>query len=219
MRHDTSRKDRSRPVFARYYAAMAPRMDSVGLGRLRDELLSGLAGEVLEVGCGNGMNFARYPGTVTSVRAVEPEPHLRRLARAAARSEVPIEVVAGTGEAVPLPDNSVDAAVLCLVLCSVPDPVATVGELARVIRPGGALVFLEHCAADTSKLRRVQKFADATIWPMLAGGCHLSRDPLATIEGGGFSIDSVRRFRFPQGSNASPASPHVLGRARLRLNG
>lgn len=205
--------DRPRPLFARYYAAMSARMDGEGLAALRDELLAGIGGEVVEVGCGNGMNFARYPNTVTGVQAIEPEPHLRQLARSAAtHAPVRIDVTPGTGEALPLPDDSVDAGVLCLVLCSMPNPRATVGELARVIRPGGTLVFLEHCSADRAALRFVQRIADATVWPMLTGGCHTSRDPLSTIRDGGFAVDTVRHLRYPEHPTV-PASPHVLGRA------
>ncbi|MEJ7743530.1 MAG: class I SAM-dependent methyltransferase [Nocardioidaceae bacterium] len=205
--------DRPRPLFARYYAAMTARMDDEGLAALRDELLTGVGGQVVEVGCGNGMNFSRYPSTVTKVRAVEPEPHLRKLAQtAAAHAPVPVDVTPGIGQALPLPDDSVDTGVLCLVLCSMPDPRATVAELARVIRPGGALVFLEHCAAHSPGLRLAQRIADATLWPLLTGGCHTSRDPLTTIRDGGFTVDTVRHLRYPERPTV-PASPHVLGHA------
>lgn len=205
--------DRPRPLFARYYAAMTPRMDEEGLAPLRTELLAKLRGQVLEVGCGNGRNFTHYPSLVTEVRAVEPEPHLRTLARtAAARAPVRIVVTPGTGEVLPLPDCSVDAAVLCLVLCSVPDPRGTVAEVFRVLRPGGTLAFLEHGIADTPGLCRVQRVADATIWPLLTGGCHTARNPLATIGSGRFIIDAVRHLRFPEHPTV-PAGPHVLGSA------
>lgn len=208
--------DRPRPLFARYYAAMTPRMDEEGLAPLRAELLAKLSGQVVEVGCGNGRNFTHYPSLVTEVRAVEPEPHLRSLAlSAAARAPVAVVVTPGTGEALPLVDRSVDAAVLCLVLCSVPDPQATVAELFRVLRSGGTLAFLEHGVADTPGLRRVQRVADATIWPLLTGGCHTARDPLATIGSGQFTIDAVRHLRFPEHPTL-PASPHVRGRATRR---
>ncbi|MGH3503280.1 MAG: class I SAM-dependent methyltransferase [Nocardioidaceae bacterium] len=192
---------------------MSARMDEEGLSVLRAELLAGLSGRVVEIGCGNGMNFTHYPSTVTGVQAVEPEPHLRKLAHTAtAQAPVPIDVTAGTGEALSLPDDSVDAGVLCLVLCSTPDPHATVAELLRVIRGGGTVVFLEHCVADTPGLRLVQRIADATVWPLLTGGCHTSRDPLTTIRSGGFTVDTVRRLRYPERPTV-PASPHVLGSA------
>ena len=205
--------DLPRPLFAHLYAAMAPRMDIGGLGALRTELLADLHGSVVEVGCGNGMNFTHYPPSVTIVHAAEPEPHLRALAHeAAASAPVKVNVTGGTGSALPLETGSVDAAVLCMVLCSVPDPQSTVAELARVLRPGGTLVFLEHHASDVPVYRRIQKIADATLWPPLAGGCHLHRDPLGAIRSGGFSIESLRSPRYPGGLTGSLA-PHVLGRA------
>jgi ubiquinone/menaquinone biosynthesis C-methylase UbiE len=202
-------------VFSRFYAALSPRLDDEGLAPLRAELLAPLAGSVVEIGAGNGRNFARYPAAVTSVTAVEPEPRLRGLAtRSAATAAVPVTVVPGTAEALPLPDASCDAAVLCLVMCSLPDRPAALAEAARVLRPGGVLAFLEHTRAETPVLRAVQRLADATVWPLLAGGCHTFTDPVGDIEAAGFAITTLRRFRFPESRFTQPSSPHVLGLAR-----
>lgn len=167
---------------------------------------------MVEVGAGNGMNFLHYPSTVTRVTAVGPEPHLRDLATQAAQA---VPVRAGTADRLPLPGHSVDAAVLCLVMCSLDDHPAALAELARVLRPGGTLRFLEHTIADTPGLRRVHRLADATVWPLLAGGCHTATDPAAAITGAGFEITTCRRLRFPDNRFTQPASPHVLGAARL----
>ena len=203
------------PVFARCYARLSRACEGAGMAPLRDELLAGAAGRVVEVGAGNGPNFAHYPPGVTEVVAVEPEPHLRALAeQAAASAPVPVTVVAGRAEQLPLEDAAVDAGVTCLVLCSVDDVAAALAELARVIRPGGELRFLEHVAADTPGLRRAQRVADATLWPLLAGGCHTARDPLPILEQAGFTVTAVRRYRFPETRLPSPAAPHVLGTAR-----
>ncbi len=205
--------DLPRPMFARIYAAMIPRMDAGGLAELRDELLADLSGSVVEIGCGNGMNFKHYPDTVTTVHAVEPEPHLRALAQDAAKNKtVDITVTGGTGDALPLEDESVDAAVLCMVLCSVPDQESAVAELRRVVRPGGTLVFLEHCASDRPGIARFQKAADATLWPLMAGGCHLGRDTLAALRSGGFVVEAVRTPDRPGGIGEAIA-PHIIGRA------
>jgi len=207
--------DRPRPVFSRLYARISAGMDAEGLAALRTELLAPLSGTVVEVGCGNGRNFARYPDAVTRVTAVEPEPHLRALAtRAAAAAPVPVAVVPGTAEALPVPDAAADAAVLCLVLCSLPDRDTALAEIARVLRPGGTLAFLEHGLGPTPRVRAVQRLADATLWPLLAGGCHTAVDPVGLVEGAGFAVTALRRLRFPDSRVTLPATPHVLGLAR-----
>jgi ubiquinone/menaquinone biosynthesis C-methylase UbiE len=207
--------DRPRPVFSRLYARISEGMDAEGLAALRTELLAPLSGTVVEVGCGNGRNFARYPDAVTRVTAVEPEPHLRALAtRAAAAAPVPVAVVPGTAEALPVPDAAADAAVLCLVLCSLPDRDTALAEIARVLRPGGTLAFFEHGLGPTRRVRAVQRLADATLWPLLAGGCHTAVDPVGLVEGAGFAVTALRRLRFPDSRVTLPATPHVLGLAR-----
>ncbi|MBC3192194.1 class I SAM-dependent methyltransferase [Pseudonocardia sp. C8] len=212
----SSVQDRPRRLFSRFYASMSPRLDDEGLAALRDELLAPLTGAVVEVGAGPGGNFARYPSAVASVTAVEPEPYLRRLATAAARdAAVPTTVRAGVAEHLPLPDACADGVVFCLVLCSVPDQAAAATEAARVLRPGGIVRFLEHGRADTLGLRMLQRVADATVWPLLTGGCHTSTDPVAALRAAGFVVDDVRRLRFPADRFTQPSTPHVLGTARL----
>lgn len=187
------------------------------MAALRRELLRDLAGDVVEVGAGNGLNFAHYPSAVTHVVAVEPEPYLRSLAtNAAAQAATPVTVLAGTADRLPLPDRSVDAAVLCLVMCSLDDRPAALAELRRVLRPGGTLRFLEHTIADTTGLRAVQRIADATVWPLLTGGCHTATDPATTISAAGFEMTTIRRLRFPENRFTQPSSPHVLGSATRR---
>ncbi|MEJ7727159.1 MAG: methyltransferase domain-containing protein [Actinomycetes bacterium] len=190
-------------------------MEDEGMSELRRELLTGLTGEVVEVGAGNGLNFAHYPNTVANVTAVEPEPHLRALAtRAAAEAAVRVTVLPGTADRLPVPDHSVDAAVLCLVMCSLDDRPAALVELRRVLRPGGILRVLEHTIADTPGLRAVQRVADATVWPLLVGGCHTATDPIGAITAAGFEMINLRRLRFPDVRFTQPSTPHVLGTAR-----
>jgi ubiquinone/menaquinone biosynthesis C-methylase UbiE len=199
------------PIFARVYARISPAMDAQGALEHRRALLASLAGRVLEVGAGNGLNFAHYPSAVTEVLAVEPEPYLRRLAQAAAgQAPVAVRVVDGTADTLPVADASMDAAVASLVLCSVPDQARALAELHRVLRPGGEVRFFEHVQADTPGLARVQRLADL-VWPTLVGGCHTSRDTLAAISAAGFQITSTQRFRFPESRLPQPATPHVLG--------
>jgi ubiquinone/menaquinone biosynthesis C-methylase UbiE len=104
--------------------------------------------------------------------------------------------------------------VCCLVLCSVADRPAALREVRRVLRPGGVLAFLEHERAGTPVLRTVQRVADATVWPLLTGGCHTATDPVGDITAAGLEVTELRRLRFPDTRIAVPVTPHVLGTAR-----
>lgn len=200
------------PVFARLYPVVGKAMERGGMDQRRQELLSVLSGEVVEVGAGDGLNFPHYPPAVTHVLAVEPEPHLRSLAReAASHAPVPVEVVDGLAERLPCTDGSADAVVVSLVLCSVADQTAALREIRRVLKPGGRLRFLEHVRADTPGLVRVQRVLDATLWPRVAGGCHTGRDTAAAIERAGFTIQSLDGYLFPEAR--TPVSFHILGTA------
>jgi ubiquinone/menaquinone biosynthesis C-methylase UbiE len=204
-----------RPIFSRFYArAAGPALERAGADAHRRRLLAGLQGRVLEVGAGNGLNFPHYPRTVTGVVAVEPEPGLRRRAGTAAReAPVPVESVDGTAERIPAPDASFDAAVACLVLCSVADQARALAEIHRVLRPGGRLRFFEHVRADSARMQRVQRTLDATVWPRLCGGCHTGRDTIAALTAAGFRVSDLERFTFPETRVPSPAAAHVLGTA------
>jgi len=166
---------------------------------------------VVEVGAGDGGNFAHYPAEVTGVVAVEPEPYLRAKAETRAfAAAIPVEVVNGTADRLPLTDGSIDAVVASLVLCSVPDQSVALAEAFRVLRPGGELRFYEHVAAEPdTRLDRIQKIADATVWSWFSGGCHVHRDTATAITTAGFTITDLDRFAF----GPIPAAPHILGRA------
>jgi MFS family permease len=207
----------SHPLFARFYAWASPRMERAGYGERRGQLLAGLTGRVLEVGAGNGMNFAHYPPEVTAVLAVEPEPHLRALAETQAdETAISIDVVDGTADHLPAADASFDAVVASLVLCSVPDVPAALTEIRRVLRPGGELRFFEHVRADTPGLARVQRVLDATVWPTVGAGCHAHRDTRTAIEEAGFTIKDLEHLRIPETTIPGPTSPHILGAATMK---
>ena len=200
------------PIFARIYTRFAPREDERGQAENRRELLAGLSGRVVEVGAGTGLNFAHYPEAVTEVVAVEPEPYLRaRATETAASAPVPVRVLDGVADDLPLEPGSVDAGVVSLVLCSVPDQDSALAELHRVIRPGGELRFYEHVVSNRESRRRFQRVMDATVWPRVAGGCHMTRDTRGAIDRAGFIVQRSRRFPFPPGKIGLP---HILGSAR-----
>lgn len=203
------------PWFSRVYPRIAAGMEAKGGSEHRDELLSGLTGRVVEIGAGHGVNFAHYPSSVTEVVAIEPEPRLRALAEeAAADVSIPVHVMPGTAEHLPLEDGSCDAVVFSLVLCSIGDVGAALAEARRVLRAGGELRFYEHVCADTPGLARVQRAVDV-VWPHLAGGCHTNRDTVAGIVAAGFEITACRRFLFKPCVFDFAVAPHVIGTAML----
>jgi len=200
------------PLFARVFTAMSRREPDAFVEHRR-KLVEGLSGRVVEIGAGAGSNFGLYPPTVTDVVALEPEPYLRTQAEAAARSApVRVDVLAGAAEQLPFDDASFDAGVASLVLCSVDDPAIALGELFRVIRPGGTLHFYEHVLAQTRGHVRFQRAADI-VWPFFAGGCHVTRDTPAAIERAGFRIETIKRFDMEPKWATYPFSPHAAGRA------
>jgi ubiquinone/menaquinone biosynthesis C-methylase UbiE len=201
------------PLFARLYVPLSRLMERE-LGRHRRALLAGLEGRVVEIGAGNGLNFRHYPATVDEVVALEPEPHLRTKAEDAARSApVSVTVSDAMAEQLPLEDGSFDAAVSCLVLCSVSDPARALSELRRLVRSGGELRFLEHMRSEHERSARMQQRLDRwRIWPAVGGGCHCSRDTLASIRAAGFTVEELHSFDL--GGSWVPTNPHVLGTAR-----
>ncbi len=180
------------PVFARLWSLMSSH-EPAEVRRHRNELLAGLSGRV--IGAGAGSNFAHYPTTVEQVVAVEPEPYLRGRARvAAASAKVPTEVIDGVADRLPAGDRSFDAAVACLVLCTVPDQASALAELRRVLRPGGELRFYEHVRSHRPALALSQRAVDRVFWPRAFGGCHTARDTPAAIAAAGFEVEEQRRL-------------------------
>jgi SAM-dependent methyltransferase len=207
--------DLARPRFARTYLKASKNAEQRGATGHRRRLLEGLAGRVIEIGAGHGLNFPHYPPTVTEVIAVEPEPTLRaRATEAAGDAALPVRVLAGVADELPLEDESVDAAVASLVLCSVPDQNRALAELHRVLRPGGELRFYEHVIPNCQPKRLLLQAADHSgLWPSIAGGCHPARDTSAAIARAGFEIQTSERLMFAA-ARFEPAIPYILGSAR-----
>jgi ubiquinone/menaquinone biosynthesis C-methylase UbiE len=178
-------------------------------------VLVGLRGRVIEVGSGDGKSFELYPPEVTSVLAVEPDPTARAGAAERARTAATaIDIVGGTAETLPAEDEAFDAAVVMGVLCSVPDPAAALGELRRVLVPGGELRFWEHVASGNAVFRGLQSALDALFWTRALGGCRTTRDTETAIRKAGFAIVELERGFHSSSVLTITSAPYVLGRAR-----
>jgi SAM-dependent methyltransferase len=201
------------PIFSRFFNQLSRLMERE-VSEHRDELLAGLSGRVVEIGAGNGINFAHYPDAVEEVVAIEPEPYLRAKAEHAA-DEAHARVTVRDGVAAPLELDtaSFDFAVACLVLCTVPDAASALAELRRVLKPGGELRFLEHVRAEPSRKARVQQWLDRSgVWPRVGGGCHCARDTVAAIGAAGFEVEHVDHLTL--GPSWFVTNPNVRGSAR-----
>lgn len=203
--------------FARYLERREERRPDPLARELRRRLLAGLRGRVLELGCGDGRAFEHYRPGVASVLAVEPDAFAREVAtRRAQDAAIPIEVVDGHAEALPAEDGTFDAAVVVWVLCSVPDPAAALGELRRVLKPGGELRFYEHVRSAHPVFRRLQRAADALFWTRALGGCETTRDTTAAIAAAGFEIVTLEPGFHSSSILTITSAPYVLGSARSR---
>ena len=182
---------------------------------LRRRLLAGVRGRVLEVGCGDGRSFEHYPTRVTQLVAVEPDPTARAVAAERARAAaVPIDLLDGTAEAVPVDDGSFDAVVAMGLLCTVPDPAAALAEVRRVLEPAGELRFWEHVRSRHVPLRLLQRSFDALFWTRALGGCRTTRDTAAAIATSGFELVSLDRGFHASSLLTITAAPYIIGVAR-----
>lgn len=182
-------------LIAAVYDRMLRRNEAACIRQWRAELLRHLAGHVLEVGAGTGLNLPHYPPTVTRLVLSEPDPHMRRKLAQRARVEGwdRAEVVDAALERLPLPDDAFDAVVGTLVLCSVSHLDEALAEIFRVLTPGGRFVFLEHVAAEDRPRRLKWQRRVEPVWKRLAGNCHLTRRTGAAIQAAGFALVDLKR--------------------------
>lgn len=197
------------PLFARLYDPLTGPAEAL-FARHRRYLSAGLSGKVLDVGTGTGATLPYLVGSGVEVVGLEPDPHMRRRARAVARGLTgSVELVAGDAETLPFGENAFDAATAALVFCTIPDPEAALDELARVLRPGAELRFFEHVGGEGA-YRTFQRAA-TPVWGALAGGCQLDRDTGELFAADG-RFETVARERV--GPNVPPVAPFVRGRMR-----
>ncbi len=199
--------------FSALYDRSFKATEEAGLRQMRRELLAGARGRVLELGAGTGANLDLYPEAVEELVLAEPDPHMtRRLRSRLAESSRTASVAEAPAERLPFEDASFDTAVVTLVLCTVPDPRAAIAEVARVLKPGGQLLFIEHVRSQDPGLACWQDRFERP-WRFLGDGCHCNRDTVATIAASSLELSDVRRDKLPK---APPiVRPLVQGRASL----
>jgi ubiquinone/menaquinone biosynthesis C-methylase UbiE len=200
-------------AFSAIYDRGLKASEEAGLREMRREVLAGATGRTVEVGAGTGLNLGLYPTAVSELTLVEPDPHMLKKLRVKLQgSGGEVSAIQAPAESLPFADGSVDTVVFTLVLCTVSDPAAALAESARVLRPGGRLLFVEHVRSRDPGLARWQDRLEKP-WRFLGDGCHCNRDTVATIEASPFRLDKLEHQRLPK---AVPiVAPLVRGGATL----
>jgi ubiquinone/menaquinone biosynthesis C-methylase UbiE len=161
------------------------------LDHYRHQTIASARGLVLEVGVGSGVNLPLYGPAVTHVVGLDPSPELLRLAsKRAADVVIPVSLLRASAEHLPLADAVFDTIVMTRTLCSIPNPIAALTEMRRVLRPGGRLIFVEHGLSPEIRTARWQHWL-TPYWKRISGGCHLDRKTDDLIRAAGFRVDAV----------------------------
>ena len=186
-------------VFAAMYDRLMAGTERAGLADRRARLVAGARGTTLELGAGTGLNLRHYPAAVTDLVLAEPDRHMaRRLRERLAKAGRPAEVAEAPAERLPFEDGRFDTVVVTLVLCTVQDPAQALEEIARVLKPGGRLLFLEQVRApDGARLSRWQDRLERP-WGWFGGGCHPNRDTVAALEASPLSVESADPGELPK---------------------
>jgi len=202
-------------AFAHFYDRALKATEENGLGAMRSELLAGARGRVIEVGAGTGVNVDLYGPGIEDLTLVEPDPHMAAQLRKrleAGEGGVPKHLVEAPAESLPFAADTFDTAVATLVLCTIPDPVAAIAEFARVLKPGGRLLFIEHVRSDDPGLARWQDRLEKP-WRFVGDGCHCNRNTEANLRASAFEVETVEHGKLPK---AAPiVRPLIRGTAVL----
>jgi ubiquinone/menaquinone biosynthesis C-methylase UbiE len=166
--------------------------------RMRERIIPKARGLVAEIGFGSGLNLPYYDAAkVSRVIGIEPDPSMLAIARKQlAGFPIPVELIQARAEALPLPDASLDTAVVTYALCTIPDPILALYEIHRILKPDGRLLFIEHQRSTVPWHGRWQDRLNG-LWGGIAGGCHLNRAPQRLIENAGFVIGAREQECFP----------------------
>ncbi|HWA53120.1 MAG TPA: class I SAM-dependent methyltransferase [Solirubrobacterales bacterium] len=189
-------------TWGRFFSAAYDRLlrgtEEAGLREIRRECLASATGRTIDIGAGTGANLSLFPSAVSELVLAEPDPHMLSRLRARLDTAPPgTEVVQAGAEALPFEDASFDTAVFTLVLCTVPNPSAALAEAARVLKPGGRLLFVEHVRAEDPGLARWQDRLERP-WHFLGDGCHCNRDTARAIEAGPFEQLRIEHGEMPK---------------------
>jgi ubiquinone/menaquinone biosynthesis C-methylase UbiE len=185
-----------------YQRCIIPRLTHLAMRQkqllpFRQRVIGAAEGRVLEIGIGSGLNLPLYGGMVASVIGLEPSSELLNMARPRAEAAAAsITLLDASAETIPLDSSSIDTVVTTWTLCTIPNAQQALGEMRRVLRPGGALLFVEHGRAPEPGVARWQDRLDP-LWSRLAGGCHVNRKMDDLISGSGFRIDALENARIP----------------------
>lgn len=200
-------------IFAAFYDRLFAGLEKGGLADKRHELLSRASGATLELGAGTGHNLAHYPSAVDRLVLTEPDPHMAKRLRAqveeAGRPDV--EVIEAGAESLPFDDGEFDTVVATLVLCTVPDPEAALAEVARVLRPDGRMLFMEHVRGEEGRAKWQDRLNP--VQNLLFGGCNLNRPTADAIRSSPLTVEELRPDEMPR-VGGPLVRPMIVGSAR-----